>query len=73
MNRPAARNRGRSFEGGASRGAIRASCTAETRYDTASTSRATGAENTCTRKPPALGPTTFAMARLPLLSELPAT
>ncbi len=60
-------------DGGGSTGAIRASSSADTTYEHASTSSTTGAVTTWTSAPPAPGPATCASARLPLTSEFPST
>ena len=58
---------------GGSAGEMRASVKAETTNDTASAATAIGAENTCTSRPPRLGPPTNDSARLPFRSELART
>src|SRR5690348_2685792 len=55
---------------GGSSGWIECIVQAETTYEKASTTSAIGAENTCTSKPPRLGPATYEKARLPFSSEL---
>jgi hypothetical protein len=57
-------------EGAGSMGRIFRRSTAETRYETASASKAIGAVSVCTRMPPALGPATKDVARLALRSVL---